>query len=76
MANSPHEMFNRAVEAQTKKDLRDQFAQAALAAIANTISQPGYPNDKRYMADAAWGIADEMMLQRDMTPEQRKERLK
>ena len=70
MANSPHEMFNRAVEAGAKKTLRDQFAQAFLGAI----SHDAFVTNPREIADRAWSIADEMMAQRDMTPEQREKR--
>jgi hypothetical protein len=70
MANSPHEMFNRAVEANAKKDLRDQFAQAALVTLASSAVSTA----PSILADKAWRIADEMMAQRDMTPEQREKR--
>lgn len=59
---SPHQAFNRAVEAAQLQAIRDRFAQAALTGLLSGSSSQRPFNE--IIADA-WDIADQMMATRD-----------
>jgi hypothetical protein len=62
---SPHQAFNRAVEAAQLQAIRDRFAQAALTGLlSNSDSRRSF---NEIIADA-WEIADQMMAARSKTP--------
>ncbi len=62
---SPHQAFNRAVEAAQLQSIRDQFAQAALTGI---LAGLGNQYSVSQVVTSAWEIADEMMAARSKTP--------
>jgi hypothetical protein len=59
---SPHQAFNRAVEAAQLQAIRDRFAQAALTGL---LSGPYGQRPFNEIITDAWEIADQMMAARN-----------